>query len=601
MLKIKQAILKLPETTSVILYGLNLFWQCDKLKTCSLFFMILLESLLGPLLIWLSAKILDEITLTSFNLFSWNTLIWMAVVYFTFTLIIDALQPVVEMQKRLFTFKLQAHIDTLLITRAISFPDITPFEQASFHSRTQIVRYNEYFVNMWITIVTQFLSGVTLIIAGSTLIGMFAPWAPILFLFLSFPKMYLEAKINNLTFEGREEIQELRRRAEYYLCTPLMHETAGEMKVFNLVPFFKSRYSSTAKHLLQTISNDQKKLTLHQFFWSLLQSMVAGGILIYIVQQALQGQLSSGDILLFIGAIIQFNEGINELFAVFAIGPRETRHLRKIVSFLTSENKIKSGNTLPDDAIDKGYELNKITFSYNAEKEVLKIEELQIPKGKITVLVGENGSGKSTIIKLLLRYFDPNEGTIHFNTLPLSCYDIENFRLNSTAVFQDFLRYEMDFKSNIGVGKISKFNDLVSIEKAASLGGANQFLHKLEKKYETELGRLFGGKNLSGGEWQRIALSRAFMRHESANLLIFDEPTSALDVFIEEEIFEKLRKLAYGKTVIIVSHRLSTARFADNIIFLEKGKVVEIGTHDELIKNQAHYAELYKLQAQKYK
>jgi len=601
LLKIKRVIKKFSETTSVILYGLNLFWQCDKLKTCALFLIILLESLLGPLLIWLSAKIIDKITLTPFNLFSWNTVVWMALIYIAFTLLVDALQPLVEMQKRLLTFKLQAHIDRLLITKAISIPDIAPFEQASYHTRTQIVRYNEYFVNMWITIVTQFLSGVALFIAGSTLIGMFAPWAPILFVLLSFPKMYLEAKINNLTFEGREEIQELRRRAEYYLCTPLMPETAGEMKVYNLIPFFKSRYSTTAKHLLQTISNDQKKLTLHQFIWSLLQSLVAGGILIYIVRQALQGQLSTGDILLFIGAIIQFNEGTNELFAVFAIGPRETRHLRKIVSFLTSENNMKSGNFLLDNAINKGYEFNKISFSYNGEKEVLKIDDLQIPKGKITVLVGENGSGKSTIIKLLLRYFDPNEGTIYFNTLPLSCYDIENFRLNSTAVFQDFLRYEMDLKSNIGVGKISKFDDLRNIEKAACLGGANQFLHKLENKYDTELGRLFGGRNLSGGEWQRIALSRAFMRHESANLLVFDEPTSALDVFIEEEIFEKLRKLAFGKTVIIVSHRLSTARFADNIIFLEKGKVVETGTHDELIKNQAHYAELYKLQAQKYK
>lgn len=562
--------------------------------------MILLESLLGPLLIWLSAEIIDEITRAPFKLFSWNILVWMALIYVAFTLIVDALQPLVEMQKRLLTVKLQAYIDGLLITKAISIPDIAPFEQASYHTRTQVIRYNEYFVTMWITIVSQSLSGIVMIIAGSILIGMFAPWAPIFFLFLAFPKVYWEARVNNATFEGREEVQELRRRAEYYVCAPLMPETAGEMKMFNLVPFFKSRYNGIAKELLHTISNDQKKLTSHQFFWSILQSLVAGGILIYIVRQALLGEVSVGDVLLFIGAIIQFNEGVNELFAVFAIGARETQHLGKIFSFLNSENNMDSGDIFLDNQNKEGYKLNQVIFSYDGEKTVLNIDDLQIPKGKTTVLVGENGSGKSTIIKLLLRYFDPNQGTIYFNKFPLNYYDLENFRLNSTAIFQDFLRYEMDLKSNIGVGNISEFDDIISIEKAASLGGVTQFLHKLDKKYDTELGRLFGGRNLSGGEWQRIALSRAFMKDESANLLIFDEPSSALDVFIEEEIFERLRKLTYGKTVIIVSHRLSTARFADNIIFLEKGRVVETGTHDELINNQGQYAELYKLQAQKY-
>nr|WGD89507.1 ATP-binding cassette domain-containing protein [Bacillus subtilis] len=177
---------------------------------------------------------------------------------------------------------------------------------------------------------------------------------------------------------------------------------------------------------------------------------------------------------------------------------------------------------------------------------------------------------------------------------------MEDFRSNATAVFQDFLRYEMSLKLNIGLGEVSSRNDLTKIEKAALFGGVNLFLNKLENGYNTELGRLFGGRNLSGGEWRRVAISRAFMRDESADLFIFDEPSSALDVFIEEEIFDKLSRMTEGKTVIIVSHRLSTARFADHIIFLENGRVVETGTHDELISNQGQYAELYHLQAKKY-
>lgn len=338
--------------------------------------------------------------------------------------------------------------------------------------------------------------------------------------------------------------------------------------------------------LLNTISNDHRKLALYHLFGSVLQSLAAGLVLIYIVLQALRGTFSV-DLLLFIGATVQFNEGVNELFAAFAIGARETRHLGNIYTFLNSKNTMETGDAALADHKTEGYALDSVSFTYDGSKTVLDIEKLDIPLNKTTVLVGENGSGKTTLIKLLLRYFDPNQGAIYYNGSPLKEYDIEDFRSNATAVFQDFLRYEMSLKLNIGLGEVSSRNDLTKIEKAALFGGVNLFLNKLENGYNTELGRLFGGRNLSGGEWQRVAISRAFMRDESADLFIFDEPSSALDVFIEEEIFDKLSRMTEGKTVIIVSHRLSTARFADHIIFLENGRVVETGTHDELISNRA--------------
>ncbi|KAA6474762.1 ABC transporter ATP-binding protein [Bacillus swezeyi] len=600
MLKMYLFLKKLPQTSSLIFYGLALFWRCDPLKTSILFFITLLNALLGPLLVWLSAEVIDEISRSPFELSSWNTLVWAAIAYIGFTLIVDALQPVAEMQKRLLTAKLEAYLDELLMKKAASIPDIAAFEDASFHTNTQIIRYNEYFVTMWVTIVSQTFSGIVMIAAGCLMIGMFAPWVPILFLMLAVPKLYWEAKLNNATFEGRKEVQDLRRRAEYYAGVPLIPETAGEVKMYNLVPFFKTSYRNTSMKLLHTLSNDQKKLALYQLFWSVLQSLATGAVLIYIVRQALQGAVSVGDLLLFIGAAVQFNEGINEMFAAFAIGARETRHLGNIHSFLHSKNSMENGETMLPDQKSEGFAFDHVLFSYDRDKTVLDIEKLDIPLNKTTVLVGENGSGKSTLIKLLLRYFDPNQGAIFYNGMPLKAYDIEHFRSHATAVFQDFLKYEMTLKHNIGMGDISSCGDLSKIESASMFGGVDLFLHKLENGYETELGRLFGGRNLSGGEWQRVAISRAFMRDESAEILIFDEPSSALDVFIEEEIFNKLNRLTQGKTVIIVSHRLSTARFADHIVFLEKGKVAETGTHDELMKNQAQYANLYRLQAEKY-
>ncbi|NPC94546.1 ABC transporter ATP-binding protein [Bacillus sp. WMMC1349] len=600
MLKINSFLKKLSQTSSFIFYGLKLFWRCDHIKSSILFFITLFSALLGPLLVWLGAKVIDEISHVPFKWSSWNSLFWMALIYIALTLIVDALQPIAEMQKRLLTAKLEAYVDVELMKKANSIPDIAAFEDASFHTNAQVIRYNEYFVMMWVTIVSQTFSGIVMIVAGSLLIGMFALWIPLLFLILALPKLYWEAKLNNATFEGRKEVQDLRRRAEYFAGVPLIPKTAGEMKMFNLVPFFKSSYRSTSMKLLQMISNDQRKLALFHLFWSVLQSLAVGGVLIYIVRQALQGTFSIGDLYLFIGAVVQFNDGINEWFAAVAIGARETRHLGNIYEFLNSKNAMETGETKLAAKKNQGYTFDHVKFSYDGSKTILDIEKLEIPLNKTTVIVGENGSGKSTLIKLLLRFFDPNQGTIFYNGLPLHVYQIEQFRSKATTVFQDFLRYEMTLKANIGLGDLASCENIAKIKKAALFGGVDLFLNKLESGYDTELGRLFGGRDLSGGQWQRIAIARSFMRDESADLFIFDEPSSALDVFIEKDIFAKLNQLKKGKTVIVVSHRLSTARFADHIIFLEKGKVAETGTHSELMKKQAHYASLYRLQAEKY-
>ncbi|MGG4400406.1 ABC transporter ATP-binding protein [Paenibacillus amylolyticus] len=586
---------------SSVLFGLSLLWTCSPVKVCTVFAIKVLEALLGPLLVWLSAKIIDRLAEQPFVLASWDALAWMVLLYIGLTLVVDALQPVSEMHKRLLTAKLQAHIDELLISKAMSIPDIAPFEKAGFHTKTRVIQYNEYFVTMWLTIISQTIGGLVVIAAGSIMIGTIAPWAPIVLLALVVPKLYWEAKLNNATFEGREEVQELRRRAEYYAGTPLRPETAGELKVFGLVPFFKERYLNTSRELLLTLSADQRKLALHQLLWSVLQSLAAGLIIIYLVGHALSGHFTAGDIFLFIGATIQLNEGMNELFAAFAIGPREARHLEKIRSFLYSENEMESGPCPPAVSVKEGFRLEGVRFRYDETKIVLDIPELIIPAGKVTVLVGENGSGKSTLVKLLLRFFDPNEGVVFYNGIPLCEYDIAAYRTQATAVFQDFVRYEMNLRDNIGLGNLAAVNEQRIIERAAKLGGVDEFIHKLGQKYDTQLGRLFGGRSLSGGEWQRIALSRAFMRKDIAGLLIMDEPSSALDVFMEEDVFQRMRDLMKNKTVVIVSHRLSTARHADYVVYMEQGRIMETGTHNQLLVNGVGYAELYNMQAQKYR
>jgi ATP-binding cassette subfamily B protein len=214
-------------------------------------------------------------------------------------------------------------------------------------------------------------------------------------------------------------------------------------------------------------------------------------------------------------------------------------------------------------------------------------------------LVGENGAGKTTLVKLLSRLYDPSEGEILLEGVPLKEYNLEELRLHIGVIFQDFVRYQLNVSENISVGKIEERNDFLRIEKSAQQSLAEPLIQELPEKYGQMLGRKFNnGIELSGGGWQKIALARAYMR--DAPILILDEPTAALDAKAEYAAFERFVNLSKGKTAILISHRFSTVRFADRILVLEHGKMLEMGTHEELLNNQGRYSELFHLQARGY-
>jgi len=213
--------------------------------------------------------------------------------------------------------------------------------------------------------------------------------------------------------------------------------------------------------------------------------------------------------------------------------------------------------------------------------------------------VGENGAGKTTLIKLLTRFYDPTEGTIHINGVNISSYDINLLRDNISVVFQDFSKFNLTLRENIAIGDLTKIDREAEIWKAIKNSNLNQVLDKLPNKLEQMLGKIFnGGTELSGGEWQKVALARAFLR--DSPIVILDEPTASLDPRSEHEVFQSFIKLSKDKTVFLITHRLSSVKMADKIVVLKDGKIVEVGSHSELIKKQGYYFELYKLQAEKY-
>lgn len=219
--------------------------------------------------------------------------------------------------------------------------------------------------------------------------------------------------------------------------------------------------------------------------------------------------------------------------------------------------------------------------------------------GEKLALVGENGAGKTTLVKLLARLYDPSEGRILLDGYDLREYDLAELRKNVGVIFQDYIRYQMTAAQNIAVGNIAEVENRELVERSAQKSMADAMIQRLAGKYDQALGRRFNqGVELSGGEWQKIALARAYMK--DAQLLILDEPTSALDARAEYEVFQRFADLTEGKTAILISHRFSTVRMADRILVLDKGELLEIGSHEELLAKEGRYAELFKLQAMGY-
>jgi ATP-binding cassette subfamily B protein len=247
-----------------------------------------------------------------------------------------------------------------------------------------------------------------------------------------------------------------------------------------------------------------------------------------------------------------------------------------------------------------GISLEHVTFRYpGAAANALYDVSLTIRPGERIALVGRNGAGKTTLVKLLARLYDPTAGRILLNGTDLREYDLDGLRRRIGVIFQDFVRYELTARENIGLGDVAHVEDSQRVLEATRKGGADAVVERLPRAYETQLGTQFGGVQLSGGEWQKVALARAFMRE--ARLLILDEPTAALDVRAEHEVYRRFSELTEGATTVLVSHRFSTVRMADRICYLEDGRLAEEGTHGELMARGGGYASLYLLQAELYR
>ena len=481
--------------------------------------------------------------------------------------------------------------------------DLDQFEDAVFYDKLE--RARQQTVGRTI-LLSQVLNQVQdLITMGFLAVGLmtFNPWLIVLLLVAVIPAFLGESHFNDRSYALNRSQTPQRRELDYLRYIGASDETAKEIKVFSLSGFFTDRF----RELSTQFYNSNKNLAVRRSSWGVLFSLIgtAGyyGAYVLIIFRTITGSLSIGDLTFLAGSFRQLRSLLEGILGRFTSVSQGAIYLQDLFEFFEIRPRI----TMPahpfpfPHPIRQGFTFENVGFRYtNSDKWVNRNLSFTLHANEKLALVGENGAGKTTLVKLLVRLYDPTEGRILLDGIDLREYDLNELRTHTGIIFQDYLRYQMTVRQNIAAGNIIQKENEPLITTSAQQSLADVMVERLPEKYNQMLGRRFAnGIELSGGEWQKIALARAYMR--DAQLLILDEPTSALDARAEYEVFQRFAELTKGKSAILISHRFSTVRMANRILVLDKGRLVEIGSHEELLRNNGRYAELFNLQAMGYK
>jgi ATP-binding cassette subfamily B protein len=376
---------------------------------------------------------------------------------------------------------------------------------------------------------------------------------------------------------------------------------AKEVKLFGLGPLLLDRYRA----IFHKLYGADRALALRRDAWGLGLGLVGTltlyGAYAWIAFSTVMGRITLGQMTMY---LMLFRQGQSSVSAILsAIGGmyEDNLYLSTLYEYLETPVKARTGTVLRGVDPSDGIRFEHVSFSYpGAESPTLHDINLHIRPGESLALVGQNGSGKTTLIKLLTRLYTPHSGRVLLDGTDLADWDEAALRERIGVIFQDFARYQLRVGENVGAGDVAHFEDRARWREASGKGMASEFIDSLPAGYETQLGKWFkDGRELSGGQWQKIALARAFMR-EKADILVLDEPTAAMDAQAEATIFEHFRALAKNRIVILISHRFSTVRMADQIVVIQDGRIVEHGNHAQLLARGGHYAHLFSLQARGY-
>ena len=498
---------------------------------------------------------------------------------------------------------LVSHEISLRLMQQSARLDLECFEDAEFYDKLERARRQASSrILLMSQTLTQLQDAITVLFLAAALITLNA-WLLLLLAITLIPAFLGETHFNSQSYSLMYGWTQERRELDYLRFAGASDETAKEIKIFGLSDFFGNRY----KKLAGEYYHANKNLSVRRATWGGLLSIIGSlgyySAYVVIIFRTLNGELSLGDLIFLSGSFLRLRSLMESILIRFSSISDGALYLKDLFDFLEMEPNISSRkNALPfPEIIRDGFTFEKVSFRYpQTEQWVLRDISFTLHPGEKLALVGENGAGKTTLVKLLTRLYDPDEGQILLEGHDLRDYDLNGLRDAVGVIFQDYVRYHLSAGENIAVGRIEERNDEARIVEAAQRSLADKVIDKLPGGYNHMIGRWFKqGTNLSGGEWQKIAIARAYMRN--AQLLILDEPTAALDARAEHEVFRRFVELTYDKCAVLISHRFSTVRMADRIIVFHEGKLLEHGTHEELLASEGQYSELFNLQAEGYR
>ncbi|TAJ97657.1 MAG: ABC transporter ATP-binding protein [Reyranella sp.] len=521
---------------------------------------------------------------------------------FAVAVLADGLGRIVSLLDGLLAERVSTSSSVRLMEHAATL-DLEDFEDAEFQDQLERARRQ---TSGRMTLMSQLFSQAQdLVTVASLAAGLivFAPWLIVLLIVALVPAFLGEAHFNAKSYSLDFGRTPERRELDYVRQTAASVETAKEVKIFGLHDFLVDRY----RRLAASFYEANRRLALRRAAWGGLFTTI-GTIgyyfaYAYIAWRTLTGEFSVGDLTFLAGSFRRLRTLLESLLSGFSSVAGQALYLDDLFSFFEVQPEILSPpNPLPfPKPIREGFVFEDVGFIYpGAERWAVRHLSFTLKAGEVVALVGENGAGKTTLVKLLTRLYDPDEGRILLDGRDLRDYRLDELRGSMGVIFQDFVRYNLPAGDNIAVGRIEARADRERVARAANRSQADEVIARLARGYDQMIGKRFkNGVELSGGEWQKIAIARAYMRE--AEVLILDEPTAALDARAEFEVFQRFKELSRGKTAVLISHRFSSVRMADRILVLAEGKVEAQGTHEELMAQQGRYAELFELQAAGYR
>lgn len=579
----------------------RLVWQSSPGKTTLSFALRIARSAMPVMLLYVGKLIIDQVVELNRHGGSQYELWKLVIIEFGLAVLTDGLNRMINLADSLLG-DLFSNYTSMRIMRHAATLDLDQFEDSVFYDKLERARQQTVGRSV---LLSQVMSQVQDFISMAFLLtGLLAfnPWLILLLLIAIIPSFLGESYFNSQNYALTRSQTPERRELDYVRYLGASDETAKEVKIFGLSDFIINRFKTLSDKFYADNSRLAVKRSAWGTFFSVLGSIGYYAAYGFIIYQTVTGKTSVGTLTFLAGSFRQLSSLMESMLNRFTTVSQGAIYLNDFLEFFEIKPKISvSANPLPfPNPIKQGFTFENVGFQYhNSENWANRHLTFTLHPGEKLALVGENGAGKTTLVKLLARLYDPTEGRILLDGIDLKEYAIEDLRLNLGIIFQDYLRYQMTLSQNIAVGNISEIGNKALIQKAAEESLADVLAEKLPNRYDQWLGRRFNdGVELSGGEWQKVALARAYMK--DAQVLILDEPTAALDARAEYEVFQRFAQMTKGKSAVLISHRFSTARLADRILVLDKGTLLEAGTHEELILKNTRYAELFRLQAKGY-